>query len=153
MATKLREWTEEFIDIYRSEPCLWKVKQKEYHDRNKKDAAYSKLILKLREIEPDANKESVIRKINNLRCTYKKELKKVMISKSGSGSEDMYEPKLWYFPLMTFLNDQDIPRPSRSNLDTDNDEVRKLSKYFLPQQILWSHSSDQMQSKMSKSTS
>lgn len=72
MATKLREWTEEFIDIYRSEPCRWKVKQKEYHDRNKKYAAYLKLILKLREIEPDANKESVIRKINNLRCTYKK---------------------------------------------------------------------------------
>jgi len=46
MATKLREWTEEFIDIYRFEPCLWKVKQKEYHDRNKKDAAYFKLILK-----------------------------------------------------------------------------------------------------------
>jgi len=28
MATKLREWTEEFIDIYRSEPCIRKVKQK-----------------------------------------------------------------------------------------------------------------------------
>jgi len=36
---------------------------------------------------------------------------------------------------MIFLNDQDIPRPSRSNLDTDNDEVRKLSKYFLPQKF------------------
>lgn len=125
MATKVREWTEEFIELYRSEPCLWRVKQKDYHDRSKKDAAYAKLILKLREMEPGANKESVVKKINNLRCTYNKELKKVTISKSEFGSEDVYVPKLWYFPLLTFLNDQDvIPRPSRSNLDTDDDKVR-----------------------------
>jgi hypothetical protein len=29
MATKIREWTEEFIEMYRSEPCLWKVKLKD----------------------------------------------------------------------------------------------------------------------------
>lgn len=65
MATKIREWTEEFIEMYRSEPCLLKVKQKEYHDRSKKSAAHEKLILKPREIEPDKNKESVVKKINN----------------------------------------------------------------------------------------
>lgn len=52
MATKLGEWTEEFIDIYPSEPYLWKVKQRECYEQNKKDATCSKLILKLREIEP-----------------------------------------------------------------------------------------------------
>jgi hypothetical protein len=43
MATKIREWTEELIEMYRSEPCLWKVKQKDYRDRSKKDAAFAKL--------------------------------------------------------------------------------------------------------------
>lgn len=62
MATKIRDWTEEFIEMYHSEPCLWKIKQKEYHNQRKKDAAYAKLILKSREIELDANKESVIKK-------------------------------------------------------------------------------------------
>lgn len=47
-----------------------------------------------------------------------------MASKSGSGAEDIYEPKLWYYPLLRFLDDQNIPRPSRSNLD-EEDEVSK----------------------------
>jgi hypothetical protein len=43
MTTKILEWTEELIEMYRSKLCLWKVKQKDYHDRSKKDAAYTKL--------------------------------------------------------------------------------------------------------------
>jgi len=50
-----------------------------------KKVAYIKLISKLREMEPNANKESVVKTINNLRYTYKKELKKVIVSKSRSG--------------------------------------------------------------------
>ena len=53
----------EFIEIYKSEPCLWKVKTAEYHDRDKKDAAYRKLVMKLKEIEPDANVNVVKRKL------------------------------------------------------------------------------------------
>jgi hypothetical protein len=40
---KISEWTEELIEMYRSEPYLWEVKQKDYHDRSKKNAAYTKL--------------------------------------------------------------------------------------------------------------
>ncbi|VVC39605.1 Hypothetical protein CINCED_3A001302 [Cinara cedri] len=46
-----------------------------------------------------------------------------MISKSVPSSKDIYKPKLWYFPLMTFLNDQYLPMASRSNLDTNHDEI------------------------------
>ena len=49
---------EEFIDIYRSEPCLWRVKSKEYHDREKRDAAYERLVIKLKELKPDATKKN-----------------------------------------------------------------------------------------------
>ncbi|XP_061717035.1 uncharacterized protein LOC133524893 [Cydia pomonella] len=115
-----REWLEEFIEIYRSEPSLWKVKAKEYHDRDKKEAAYRRLLVKLREVEPTSDKAAVVKKINNLRCTYNKEHKKVNASnKSGAGTEEIYEPKLWYYPLLKFLDDQHVPRPSRSNLDDE----------------------------------
>jgi len=30
---------EDFIEIYKMNPCLWQVKNKEYHDRDKKEAA------------------------------------------------------------------------------------------------------------------
>ena len=56
----------EFIELYRSEPCLWQVKSEEYHDRTKKDVAYSKLVKKLEELEPGATKKSVVMKINSL---------------------------------------------------------------------------------------
>jgi hypothetical protein len=113
---------EEFIEIYQSEPCLWKIKSKDYHNRAKKDAAYARLVGKLKEVEPSADKDSVVKKINNIRSNYRKELKKVKASsRSGSGTEDIYQPKLWYFTLLTFLNDQEEPRSSRSNIESDDE--------------------------------
>lgn len=46
----------DFIEIYRTHPCLWQIKNKEYHNKTKKEAAYTLLIETLSEIEPDANK-------------------------------------------------------------------------------------------------
>ncbi|KOB68023.1 Uncharacterized protein OBRU01_18870 [Operophtera brumata] len=113
---------EEFIEIYKSEPCLWRVKCKEYHDRDKRSAAYGKLIAKLKELEPDATKEDVIKKINTLRSNVRREKKKYDESvKSGASSEDIYKPTLWYFELFDFIGDQDVPRSSRSNI-SDIDE-------------------------------
>ena len=96
-----REFTEEFIKLYESEPCLWNVKSKEYHDRNKKDTAYGKLVNKQQEIESNATKDSVIKKINNLRSAYRKENKKIKQSiKSGTSADTVYKPRLWYFSLL-----------------------------------------------------
>jgi uncharacterized coiled-coil DUF342 family protein len=93
-----REFLEEFIKIYDSEPCLWQVKNKLHHDRVKKEAAYTRLIQKFKTIEPsNACKDSVVKKINNIRSAYRKENKKVKASqKSGAGTDEGYEPKLWY---------------------------------------------------------
>ena len=46
--------------------------------------------------------------------------------KSGSSTDDVYKPALWYFSQMDFLKDQDIPRSSVSNLSPENinDEAR-----------------------------
>ena len=60
-----RKILEEFIEIYQIEECLWKVKSKEYHNRDKKNAAYEKLIQKLRETTPNADRDMVVKKINN----------------------------------------------------------------------------------------
>ena len=38
------EFLSEFIELYRSFPCVWKVKSAEYSDRNKKDLAYTELV-------------------------------------------------------------------------------------------------------------
>lgn len=98
----------EFIELYKSLPCLWKVKSKEYNDRNMKNLAYRKMVAKLREMDPTADRESVIKKINSLRSSYRKEKRKTNESlMSGASEDDVHIPRLWYYHLLQFLDDQE----------------------------------------------
>lgn len=121
-----REFLTEFIELYRSFPCLWLVKCKDYSDRNKKDIAYTELVKKYQECDPSADRNTVVKKINALRTVYRKELAKVIQSeKSGTGADDIYKPTLWYFDLLHFLNDQDSVRPSRSTMSDADQETQQ----------------------------
>ena len=62
LRTVSREFLTKFIHMYREYPCLWKVKSKEYPDGVKKNLAYEHLTTKLKEIDPDTNKEKVVKK-------------------------------------------------------------------------------------------
>lgn len=122
----------EFIELYRSHPCLWKVKSTEYSDRDKKNKAYEDMIKKLQEVDNSATRDSVKKKIDSLRGCFRKELKKVMQSKkSGSGTEDIYKPHLWYYEHLLFLTDQETPRSTVTNIgdEASSNEVsiRKVS--------------------------
>ncbi|GFO03780.1 hypothetical protein PoB_003028500 [Plakobranchus ocellatus] len=67
-----------------------------------------------------ASKETVTKKIANLRTSFRKEYKKVESSKvSGAGAPDIIVPKLWYFEDLMFLKDQDTVRKARSNVEEE----------------------------------
>ncbi|XP_068250796.1 anti-sigma-I factor RsgI5-like [Palaemon carinicauda] len=119
------DFLSDFIEIYRNEPCLWFIKSKDYSNREVRNAAYGKLVNKLQEIDPSANKDTVVKKINNL-SSYNKELKKVQASKSlWSGSDSIYTPKL-YFHLMHFIKDQNVEsEPSVSNMSLNTHEINE----------------------------
>lgn len=132
------------IDIYRSNPCLWKIKSKNYANRLMRDKAYSSLLEYFKSVDESASIDTVKNKLNNLRSSFRKELKKVNKSKkSGTGSEDVYTPTLWYFKLLLFTSDQEEALQPISN-DNDDDmdaevsdnEVRFVSKYFIYYMIL-----------------
>ena len=107
--------------MYRSLPSLWKIKSKEYSNKLTRELAYSKMIEFCRKFEPSADRQFIVNKINNLKGAFKKELKKLESSKlSGAGTDDVYEPKLWYFHHLMFLQDQETPRTGVSNLDIEN---------------------------------
>ncbi|XP_044148055.1 uncharacterized protein LOC122936099 isoform X3 [Bufo gargarizans] len=103
----------EFIEMYRSLPCLWKVKSSDYSNRQKKTEAYEKLLGLCKSVCPSATIELVKHKIANLRTVFKKELKKVESSiQSGASGDEVYIPRLWYFDLLKFTIDQDTqPQP------------------------------------------
>lgn len=128
-----RKILEEFINLYKSHPCLWQTKSKEYmiytHDRQLREAAYKVLIQILKELEPEANEDIVVKKINNLRSSVRTEKKKYESSlKSGASADDVYRPRLWYYDMMSFLSDQDTPRESTSNLDIQEEGIYEVGE-------------------------
>ncbi|CAG9814659.1 unnamed protein product [Phaedon cochleariae] len=112
-----------------------RITGKENHNRDLKRAAYTKLVEKLKTIDPRADKDAVVKKINNIRSTYKKERKKIADSKkSEAGTQEVYKPKLWYYSMLLFLDDQEEPRRSRLNMDdesTDNGKTTSSLYYYM----------------------
>ena len=76
MATWSKDFLLVFIELFRQEEWLWKVKSKDYYNRSKKDASYETLIGKVQEVEPDDTRHTVFKKVNNLRSAFRKEHKK-----------------------------------------------------------------------------
>lgn len=154
MATKIDDnktfWLE-FIDLYRTFPELWKIKSDVYMNRIKKDAAYEKMVEKMKEIDPKANRDLVRAKINSLRTSYRRELKKVKASqKSGAGIDDIYEPSLWYFNDIDFLRDQESQMEGIYTLEcldgvvdvveeTNDETVSLISFYCIPLSMATGH--------------
>ncbi|KAL1493968.1 hypothetical protein ABEB36_009647 [Hypothenemus hampei] len=122
----------EFFELYKEQECLWKIKLPSYHDKNARKRAMGILVAKFQEVKNDANENFVKKKINNFRTSYKRELKLVKnSSKSDAGSEEIYKPKLWYFELLSFLGDQDLPRTPVSNM-FDEEEIRVSLRLIHP---------------------
>lgn len=121
----------DFIESYKLFPCLWRVKSVEYRDRNKKNEAYAVLLKKYKEIDKNATTQTVKNKIDSLRGAFRKEIKKIKESqRSGAGTDDIYQPNLWYFQYLIFLSDQETPRESVSSIDNnskDDDSVETVS--------------------------
>ena len=113
-----REVLLQFIHAYRDNPALWKVKSKEYSNKIARSKGLLALQDILKELEPDCTRDAVIKKINCLRASFRREYRKIENSKkSGTSPDDMYTSSLWYFEEMMFVLDQDILRESCSNLD------------------------------------
>ncbi|XP_064082573.1 uncharacterized protein LOC135198678 [Macrobrachium nipponense] len=117
-----KQYWEEFIELYKQHPCLWKMKSKEYSDKGMRNRAYNVLAEKLRERDTTATRVTVAKKINNLRSCFRKEIKKVEASvRSGASADDLYVPSLWYYDLLLFLKDQETPGSSTSSINDEDD--------------------------------
>ncbi|XP_076659402.1 uncharacterized protein LOC143362815 isoform X2 [Halictus rubicundus] len=111
----------EFIQLYRSFPCLWQVRYKGYKDRLLRNRAYDALVLKLREVNPLADKETVIRKINTLRTAFRREYKKVRSSQRMVNNPRLrYRSSLWYYDILKFVAEQNEAPSTEDDLDMKN---------------------------------
>ncbi|XP_065369089.1 uncharacterized protein LOC135961516 [Calliphora vicina] len=109
----------EFLELYKTMPCLWKVKSAEYSNRELKNQCYNKMVDKLKEWDLEANRDKVVKKINVFRTNYKRDLKKVRKSET-SGAGNVFESSLWYYDKLKFLEDQECSREGKSTMNTES---------------------------------
>ncbi|CAB3233200.1 unnamed protein product [Arctia plantaginis] len=135
---KEREAWTKTIDLFRELSYLWDKKHKEYFNRDMRQEAF-KMLLQL--FNEETGKNTTLadfrKKLENMRTTYGRELKKVNASKqTGSGSNDIYVPSVWYYRLFEFLEGTTEPcRPGTVTLDEASETESKV-KVLL--QIQWS---------------
>lgn len=112
--------TVRFVELYENEPVLWNPQDLKYHKREARDAAASRIASQLG-IEHFTAKHVVI-KFKNLRSSYLQEVKKIKeSSKSGCSSDDVYIPKVAWFPIMDrFLHSHVKSRKTHSNMVESN---------------------------------
>lgn len=96
--------------------CLWKARN--IRTKIKKTAAYKDLVELTKDVVSDCDVEFIKKKIDLTRGNFRRENKKVKSSmKTGSGTDSVYKPKLWYYNLLLFLTEQEEVRESTYFLD------------------------------------
>ncbi|XP_023303628.2 uncharacterized protein LOC111685592 isoform X1 [Lucilia cuprina] len=111
-------WTE-FFYLYESLPALWDMNNPLYKNRQVKCDAYDIMVDKLCEIEPNADREDVLRKINIFRTNYRRECSRINMSIQEGRH---YQSTLWYFDLLCFLQTADTRRDRKRKLDDDGEK-------------------------------
>ena len=114
----------DFIEAYRQYPCLWKVTSDEYRDRNKRDEALNNLLLMTRETIPGADIKFLKNRIESLKQSFRRELRKVKDSmKSGTSEKSVYKPRLWYYDILSFIADHEAHNTSTSPFQGEEEAV------------------------------
>lgn len=137
-----KEYLTEFTSIYREQPCLWKIKDKWlYTNRNLKTMAYEKLANFAQTVYSDANKTWVVQRVQSLRGSFRKEFNKwnETRNKTGSSTDSVHVPSLWYYNQLLFTKEQETPEESISNLsDGENNDAMmstNIHNTTLPEEV------------------
>ncbi|KAF8794822.1 hypothetical protein HNY73_002749 [Argiope bruennichi] len=132
-----RKIVEILIILYKEHPVLYEKHKNGQHYRKQKDAAINAIVDRLSKIQP-VNANDVKKKIKTLRSQYSAE-KSYLHSCLKSGFSEQFTPKLWCYPLLTFL-DQHIKARNVKSL-RENISVQETEKYDSSIQSLESDSS------------
>lgn len=92
------------INISPDHPVLWDCHLNDYKDGTKKMNSLMEIAVSF-----EVEKEEVERKIKNLAWHFLREIKKRRNSiKSGTGRDDVYKSKWFYYRSILFLNDRNF---------------------------------------------
>ncbi|XP_049875471.1 uncharacterized protein LOC126373364 [Pectinophora gossypiella] len=131
------------IDLYRDMPYLWQKDNKLYSNKVMKAEGYRVLLEVYKQFDKNADITKIRKKLENLRTTYVKELKKVRASKQkAAGKQEVYVPTLWYYDRLSFLEstvdrfrtETDPSENDNSSVDEETESVANST--YKPENIL-----------------
>ncbi|XP_071653675.1 uncharacterized protein [Temnothorax longispinosus] len=136
MATKSgdsKKWTNEeiiiLIDSYKEESCLYAINSPNYHNKHLRNEALKRVGDAVRVFKPHVTDKDCASKFHTLRSQYNIENAKVKRSKkSGTGTDNVYKPSLWYFEHLMFLDTFFTPRKSRNSLEKNKNSETEFSQ-------------------------
>ncbi|CAH1380991.1 unnamed protein product [Tenebrio molitor] len=103
---------------YERQPCLYDTKHKFNTNKHARNDAFLKIAGELKEINPTVAVEDIKKKITNLRQQFSHENAKIQSSlRTGTGTEDVYEPSVWWYEKLLFLVPHVKTRKTKSTLD------------------------------------
>ena len=106
------------IEAYRNFRCLWDPTYENYKNTTYKQDAWREIAKQL-----ECNVEEVQKKMDSLLASYRRERKKTMSTKSGSGADCIYNSKWFAFTSMHFLMDKYKPRKT---IDFDTNQNKNM---------------------------
>ncbi|XP_077295715.1 uncharacterized protein LOC143917955 [Arctopsyche grandis] len=128
-----KEFLTEFIKIYRKHSALWDRNYKNYYKRAHKEVGFEALLELYKQIKQNADRDDVVKKIQSLRGSFRKEHRKVQKS-IENGDESIYVPSLWYYDLLLFTvsgeTQQDVQNLSDNESETVNEDFNYSNKNF-----------------------
>ncbi|XP_046662830.1 uncharacterized protein LOC124355716 [Homalodisca vitripennis] len=78
----------------------------------------------IQKIPTNATIDLLKKKIENLKCSFRRELRKVRASETtGAGSSQIYTPRLWFYELMSFLEEKEMIREGLDTLEEDESQM------------------------------
>ncbi|XP_037292813.1 uncharacterized protein LOC115444139 [Manduca sexta] len=117
------DWSQEkcllMIEAYRNFRCLWDPTYENYKNTTFKQDAWREIAKQL-----ECNVEEVQKKMDSLLASYRRERKKTMSTKSGSGADCIYNSKWFAFTSMHFLMDKYKPRKT---IDFDTNQNKNMA--------------------------
>ncbi|XP_032594050.1 uncharacterized protein LOC6557032 isoform X2 [Drosophila grimshawi] len=102
-----RQFWREFLKLYQQMPELWEVNHADYRNKELRNESYEILQNKLREIQPNATKSDVGRRINIFRTNYRREQMRIWKQHELGLHSDLCKPTLWFYDNMSFLLSQE----------------------------------------------
>uniref|UniRef100_A0A1Y1JZ87 MADF domain-containing protein n=1 Tax=Photinus pyralis TaxID=7054 RepID=A0A1Y1JZ87_PHOPY len=125
-----REQVTMLIEVYKNHPCLYVVKSPQYKNKHARNAALTDICSKLEAVKAGVTIADVKNKFAALRQNFLVEYRKHENSmKSGSGTDQVYIPTIWYYDLMLFVLEHSIaktaiydsiPKPLSPSLSSDS---------------------------------